>query len=98
MGFFGQLKGSDNAPASTDAEKSDQFPNVTAEADKYDGDSTDTQSLEARNEKEIQQHPNQVTASAHVGVQKAEATNLVWGKPALIFTYAWYYTSRPTAL
>lgn len=46
-------------------------------------------SLEARNEKEIQQHPNQVTADAHLGVQKAEAAALVWSKKAVWATYAW---------
>lgn len=92
MGFFGQSKRPADEPASADAEKANQGPHVTAEADKYDGDSTDTQSLEARNEKEVQQHPDQVTADAHLGVQKAEAAALVWSKPVLVLIYAWYYS------
>ena len=89
MGFFGQEKRPADVPAQdvVDAEKGHQDANVAT--DKYDSDSTDTNSLEARNEREIQQHPDQVTADAHIGVQKAEAATLVWGKPALIFLYAW---------
>jgi hypothetical protein len=49
-------------------------------------------SLEARNEKEVQQNPNQVTADAHQGIQKAEAAALVWTKPVLYATFAWYVT------
>ncbi|KAL1587195.1 hypothetical protein WHR41_04257 [Cladosporium halotolerans] len=90
MGLFAQSKHSPAGSESADPEKAAQQPNVTADG-KYDSDSTDTQSLEARNEKEIQQHPDQVTADAHVGVQKAEAAALVWSKPALIFIYVWVW-------
>lgn len=90
MGFFSKEK----RPAAdvpvqgdVDAEKGHQDTNVAT--DKYDSDSTDAKSLEARNEAEVQQHPDQVTADAHIGVQKAEAATLVWGKPALLFLYAW---------
>ncbi|EAW11883.1 putative siderochrome-iron transporter [Aspergillus clavatus NRRL 1] len=48
-------------------------------------------SLEARNEKEIQQHPGQVTAGAYLGVKKAEAAALVWSKKAVWATYAWIW-------
>jgi formate-dependent nitrite reductase cytochrome c552 subunit len=96
MGFLGLSKKAPNVPAQQpvqqDVEKADhhhQQPTITA--DKYDSDTTsDTLSLEARNELEVEQHPDQVTADAHIGVQKAEAAALVWGKPALIFIYAWY--------
>lgn len=49
---------------------------------------SDTLSLEARNEKEVQQHPDQVTQQAEIGVQKAEAAALVWGKKTVWATYA----------
>lgn len=49
----------------------------------------DTQSLEERNERELLEHPDEVTQEAQVGVQKAEATALVWSKPTLYATYAW---------
>lgn len=89
MGFLGRSKAStDTSAASPDAEKADGQPNVTSNT--YDSDSAETSSLEAQNEKEIQQHPNEVTSDAHLGVKKVEAAALVWGKPALIFTYGWY--------
>jgi len=97
MGILGRSKSPADvpapvpAPAQQDVEKADhhqQFTPVTS--DKYDSDATsDTLSLEARNEREIKEHPEQVTADAHIGIQKAEAAALVWGKPALIFTYIW---------
>jgi hypothetical protein len=95
MGFLGLSKRSADVSSPTsahqDVEKADhQQPTVTA--DKYDSDTTsDNLSLEARNEREIEEHPDQVTADAHIGVQKAEAAALVWGKPALVFIYLWYY-------
>lgn len=90
MGFFGQSKRPADVPAQEDdVEKADYQPTVTPDH-KYDSDTTsDNISLEARNEREIQQHPDRVTPDAHIGVQKVEAAALVWGKPAL-FTYAWY--------
>ncbi|KAF7517453.1 hypothetical protein PCG10_001215 [Penicillium crustosum] len=53
--------------------------------------SENTQSLEERNERELLEHPDKVTQEAQVGVQKAEATALVWSKPALYATYAWIW-------
>lgn len=53
-----------------------------------DGESSDL-SLFARNEKEVEQNPDQITQNAHLGVQKAEATTLVWPKQAVYASYAW---------
>lgn len=53
-------------------------------------ESNERLSLEERNERNIQLHPDEVTKDAHLGVQKAEATAMVWSKPALFSTYAWY--------
>ncbi|KAK0881488.1 Siderochrome iron transporter 2 [Friedmanniomyces endolithicus] len=50
---------------------------------------SDTLSLEARNEKEVQLHPNEITRHADLGVKKAEAAALVWGKKTVWATYAW---------
>ena len=47
------------------------------------------QSLEQRAEKEVQEHPDEITGDAQAGVQKAEATALVWSRKALYSTYAW---------
>jgi hypothetical protein len=92
MGFLGLSKKSADVTAPTsaqhDVEKAAQHHQQPT--DKYDSDTTsDTLSLEARNEREIELNPDQVTADAHIGVQKAEAAALVWGKPALIFIYLW---------
>ncbi|KAJ5287905.1 siderochrome-iron transporter [Penicillium angulare] len=45
-------------------------------------------SLEWRDEKEIQENPDQVNTSVQLGVQKAEAAALVWDKKALYMIYA----------
>ncbi|GFF76260.1 siderophore iron transporter mirB [Aspergillus lentulus] len=52
---------------------------------------SDTVSLEEKNEREIIEHPNEITQDAQIGVQKAEATALVWSKTALYATYAWIW-------
>lgn len=46
-------------------------------------------SLEEQNEKEVNEHPDQVTNDAQVGIKKAEAVALVWTKKAVYCTYAW---------
>ncbi|EKV10937.1 Siderochrome-iron transporter, putative [Penicillium digitatum] len=51
----------------------------------------DTQRLEERNERELLEHPDEVTPEAQIGVQKAEAAALVWTKTALYATYAWIW-------
>ncbi|OJI84632.1 hypothetical protein ASPTUDRAFT_40640 [Aspergillus tubingensis CBS 134.48] len=51
------------------------------------------QSLEQRAEKEVQEHPDEITGDAQAGVQKAEATALVWSRKALYVTYAWIWLS-----
>ncbi|KAJ5645845.1 hypothetical protein N7490_002217 [Penicillium lividum] len=52
---------------------------------------SDTQSLEERNERQVLDHPDEVTQDAQIGVQKAEATALVWSRTALYATYAWIW-------
>ncbi|GFF46725.1 siderophore iron transporter mirB [Aspergillus lentulus] len=52
---------------------------------------SDTVSLEEKNERKIIEHPNEITQDAQIGVQKAEATALVWSKTALYATYAWIW-------
>lgn len=42
-----------------------------------------------RAEKEIREHPDQVTANTADGVRKAEAVALVWSKKAVFAIYAW---------
>lgn len=50
---------------------------------------SDNLSLEARNDKEIREHPDQITVEAQPGIRKAEAAAMVWSKPAVYCTYAW---------
>lgn len=53
------------------------------------GSDADTLSLEARNEKEVRDHPDDVTSSAQEGVQKIEAAALIWGQKTVYAIYAW---------
>lgn len=74
------------APDATHQTDEKADPNV------YDSSASDsdTLSLEARAEKEANEHPDRVTSWEDVGVQKAEAAALVWSKKAVLSTYAWY--------
>lgn len=49
----------------------------------------DPSSLEWRDEKELQDHPDVVNEKAHAGLQKAEASALVWDKKVVFAIYAW---------
>lgn len=49
----------------------------------------DIRSLEERHERQLLEDPNGVTQGAQPGIQKAEATALVWTRTALYATYAW---------
>ena len=74
-------------------------PGLAATVGEYDGkhdsgfpnsdSDSDTLSLEARNEKEVQAHPDRITQQAELGVQKAEAAALVWSKKTVWAAYAW---------
>jgi hypothetical protein len=50
---------------------------------------SDKLSLADTNEKEIVEHPDEITQSAQIEVQKAEAAALVWSKPAVYVIYTW---------
>lgn len=92
MGVFNQIRGRKTETVTADAAvgshgvvDDEKTPKDFAHSDS----DSDNLSLEARNEKEVQQHPDQVTAGAQEGVQKAEAAALVWTKPVLYATFAW---------
>jgi hypothetical protein len=55
-------------------------------------DNADNQSLNQREEREVLDHPDDITHEAQAGIQKAEATALIWSRKALYSTYAWYVT------
>lgn len=91
MGFLQHLnRGNKSAQVATSIATSPE-PHGDKEADiaYTSGTDSDTLSLEARNEKEVQLHPDQITANAQPGVAKAEATALVWPAWALYATYGW---------
>ncbi|ETS73889.1 hypothetical protein PFICI_13755 [Pestalotiopsis fici W106-1] len=54
-------------------------------------DNSDSISLEERNEQEISEHPDSVTADAQIGQRKAEAAALVWSRNAVLATYGWIW-------
>ncbi|KAI5365877.1 Putative major facilitator superfamily, MFS transporter superfamily [Septoria linicola] len=94
MGVFDQIRGRRtlNHTAETFAQPGAMEEKTPVEkAGSHSGSDSDTLSLEAQNEEEIQQHPDQVTADAHKGIQKAEAAALVWTKPVLYATFAWIW-------
>lgn len=50
----------------------------------------DASSLEWRDEKELQAHPDVVNDNAQAGLKKAEASALVWSKTTVYVIYAWW--------
>jgi len=89
MGVFDNIRGrkdTDIAAGVMDGDEKSQYASDLSDAS--------SMSLEAREDKEIREHPDQVTQSAHLGVQKAEATALVWSKKAVYASYAWYEILR----
>lgn len=78
------------APGNTAGLSGDDFKNNEFVGDvEASASDSDNLSIEARNEKEVQQHPDQVTAGAQRGIQKAEAAALVWSKNTIFAIYAW---------
>lgn len=95
MGFFANLKSRKNdhtepGQTSTTNELEKETVGNTHDGQYYETDS-DTLSLEARNEKEVELNPDHVTANAQMGQQKAEAAALVWPKWAVYATYGWIW-------
>lgn len=83
MGVF------DLARGRNDRQVAAAFAHGDAEKKEFDSSDADTLSLEEREAKQIQAHPDTITSNAQPGLQKAEATTLVWSKKALYGTYAW---------
>lgn len=96
MGVLDFIRGRDDARLrSAAAEPGSAEPKQyeSGVAPDHSASDSDTLSLEARNEKDIQEHPNEVTKDAYSGVQKAEAAALVWSRKALYMTYAWIWVA-----
>lgn len=90
MGVLDSVRGRNNTSVTSDlVVTEDQQHTEKSPPQNPDSDPNDRSSLEARAEREIELHPDQVTEGAELGVQKAEAAALVWSKKALIGIYAW---------
>ncbi|PCG95332.1 Major facilitator superfamily domain, general substrate transporter [Penicillium occitanis (nom. inval.)] len=63
----------------------------TKNGNQHDHENSDVRSLEERHERQLVEDPNGVTQGAQPGIQKAEATALVWTRTALYATYAWIW-------
>ncbi|KAK4949112.1 Siderochrome iron transporter 2 [Elasticomyces elasticus] len=88
MGFIQTIRMRKNAGVAAHVGGFDEKNDANGDSSASD---SDTLSLEARNEKEVQLHPDQVTQQADLGVQKAEAAALVWDKKTVWATYAWIW-------
>jgi hypothetical protein len=55
----------------------------------HEHENSDIRTLEERHEEQLLEYPNGITKGAQPGIQKAEATALVWTRTALYATYAW---------
>jgi hypothetical protein len=90
--FIG-LRDTNTVRAASQAEPEKDAVHETSKEHNTPDTDSDTLSLEARNEKEIQLNPDQVTKDAQMGVQKAEAVALVWPKSAVYATYGWIWVA-----
>ncbi|KAF2207697.1 hypothetical protein CERZMDRAFT_115046 [Cercospora zeae-maydis SCOH1-5] len=86
MGVIDRIRG-----RKTEQHTAEAFAVTDDVVDVHGNSDSDAISLEAQNEKEVRQHPDQVTVDAHKGIQKAEAAALVWTKPVLYATFAWIW-------
>lgn len=83
-----------NAGADANEKNGATVPQVRNDVEQPASSETDGSSrvsLEQLDEKEVNAHPDQVTAGAALGVQKAEAAALVWPRWAVYCTYAWIW-------
>lgn len=94
MGILDNIRGRDTSQLNAGVHHAD--PGDVSVGDKSPSQAQDpsasdseTLSLEARNEKEVRLHPDQITANAELGVQKAEAVTLIWGKKTVYAVYVW---------
>ncbi|KAJ1568936.1 hypothetical protein HK405_012047 [Cladochytrium tenue] len=87
--FFPQLFGSradDGADKTTEGTAVD----VTGSTRDVEAGSAH-ESLEDAGEREIIEHPNEVTKDAQIGLQKAEAAALIWSRSVVYGIYAWIW-------
>ncbi|QKX64817.1 uncharacterized protein TRUGW13939_11993 [Talaromyces rugulosus] len=63
----------------------------TKNGNQHEHENSNVGSLEERYARQLLEDPNGVTQGAQTGIQKAEATALVWTRTALYATYAWIW-------
>ncbi|KKY13218.1 putative siderochrome-iron [Diplodia seriata] len=95
MGILDNVRGRKDAVVAEAAVQPAQPPPYEPKADytvEHPSDTnSDTLSLEARNEREVEKHPDEVTKNVDQGVQKVEAAALVWTKKTVYCIYAWIW-------
>ncbi|CAJ2508333.1 Uu.00g133590.m01.CDS01 [Anthostomella pinea] len=92
MGFIPTIRMRKDAVGAPEVgQYDDKHPHEPEPGVTTDSDPETRLSLEARNEQEVQAHPDQVTQNADIGVQKAEAAAIVWGKKTVWATLAWIW-------
>ncbi|KAF3389809.1 Siderophore iron transporter mirB [Talaromyces pinophilus] len=94
MGVLDNIRGRDTSQLNAAVHSSEPVPvdeKSPGNAQDLSASDSETLSLEARNEKEVRLHPDQITANAEIGVQKAEAVTLIWGKKTVYAVYAWIW-------
>lgn len=93
MGVLDNIRGRKDAVVAESTLQPEREPKNDVSVEHPATSDSDTLSLEARHEREIQQNPDQVTKEAEEGVQKAEAAALVWSKKTVWGIYAWVWVS-----
>ncbi|KAF4540317.1 Siderochrome-iron [Lasiodiplodia theobromae] len=93
MGILDNVRGRKDAVIAEAAVQPNAEPNaeskdISTEPPSY---SNSDLSLEARNEREVEKHPDEVTKDVSEGVQKVQAAALVWSKKTVYCIYAWIW-------
>ncbi|KAF5964529.1 siderochrome-iron transporter [Fusarium coicis] len=94
MGFLERIRGHKDAMAQAPDPPNETTQNINVSGKDgvlTSGTSADSLDLLHRNEQEVIQNGDHVTADAQIGIQKAEAAALVWSKKTVYVTYAWIW-------
>ncbi|KAL1846833.1 Siderochrome iron transporter 2 [Paecilomyces lecythidis] len=93
MGVFDLVKGrhDHHLAAAVSESEAPQQSKDDAHVHDHSASDSETLSLEEREAREIEKHPDQITKNAQLGVQKAEAAALVWPKKVVYGAYAWIW-------
>lgn len=90
MGIFEKLSGRKDTTTDPVAGTTQAGDHKNEEAGQSStGSDSDSLDLVDQNEKAINENPDEITANALPGVQKAEAAALVWSKNTVYLLYGW---------